>query len=57
MTIGGAGAGGLPDSSLIMIGPGSGAAGGFKYLTATSWQYSTFLHDFWPAWALYGTDT
>ncbi len=42
----GAGAVGLFGSVLMIIGPGSGAPGGFKYLIAISWQYSTFLHDF-----------
>ena len=43
---GGAGAVGLFGSVLIRIGPGSGAASGFKYRMAISWLYSIFLHDF-----------
>jgi hypothetical protein len=46
MMTGGAGAVGLFGSVLMMIGPGPGGAGGFKYRMAISWLYSTFLHDF-----------
>ena len=46
MISGGAGAVGLFGSCLIIISPGACGVGGFKYLMAISWLYSTFLHDF-----------
>jgi len=42
---GGAGATGLFGSCLIIISPGAGGAGGFKYLTAISCIYSSLCFD------------
>jgi hypothetical protein len=42
---GGAGATGLFGSCLIMISPGAGGAGGFKYRTAISCIYSSLCFD------------
>ena len=42
MMTGGAGAVGLFGSCLMMISPGAGGVGGFKYRTAISCTYSSF---------------